>query len=114
MIIEAEIIQYLIAKGIANGNVYAERPETLPNSYVLVQKTGSGRANHICQAMVAIQSVTNGTLLEAAQLNEAVKEAILNMPDETEIFGVRLNSDYNYTNTNTKERRYQAVFDFYY
>ena len=113
-IIEAEVIQYLIDKGLADGAVYAERPDKPEKTYILVQKTGSGRVNHINQAMVAIQSITTGRLINAAKLNEAVKEAMEQMPDEADVFKVQLNSDYNYTNTTTKEHRYQAVFNIYY
>lgn len=114
MLIEAEIIDYLIERNIVGSYVYAERPKDLPAEYILIQKTGSGFRNNINQAMVAIQSISSTSLLNAMLINEQVKEALLEMPDEREVYSVKLNSDYNFTNTNTKEYRYQAVFNFYY
>lgn len=111
MIIEAEIISYLKEKGF---DVYAERPTKLPARYVLVERTGGSRSNTINQSMIAVQSISNESLLEAAELNESVKEAIYEMPSARNVYKAQLNSDYNYTNTTTKEYRYQAVFNFYY
>ena len=50
-------------------------------------------------------------MYEAAVLNEAVKETVEGMIELDEISKIKLNSDYNYTDTTTKEYRYQAVFD---
>ena len=94
--------------------VYMEAPEKRPVSYVIVQKTGSQRNNRIDSATIAVQSIAP-TLQGAAELNESVK-AIMDQLSETEtdIFRAELNSDYNFTNTQTKERRYQAVYDITY
>ncbi|OOV85805.1 hypothetical protein BTA35_0216720, partial [Oceanospirillum linum] len=51
------------------------------------------------------------SMYEAAVLNEAVKETVEGMIELDEISKIKLNSDYNYTDTTTKEYRYQAVFD---
>lgn len=112
MIIEAVILKYLKANGI--NEVYCERPKDLPEEYVLIEKTGSGLSNHINRALVAIQSISQKSLLAAAKLNEDIKSLMLVMPGTTEVFSVKLNSDYNYTNTQTKEYRYQAVFEIYF
>jgi len=91
--------------------VYMEVPETPPASYVVIQKTGSNRTNRIDTAMVAIQSIAD-SLYEAASLNESVKAAMDVFEDvNPEIFRTELNSDYNYTNEETKSRRYQAVYN---
>lgn len=50
-----------------------ETPETMPETYVLIEKTGSGMNNHIKSATFAIQSYAS-SLYEAASLNEIVKE----------------------------------------
>lgn len=90
--------------------VYMERPLDVPESYVLLEKTGSSMENWIYSVMIAVQSYAP-TLLGAAQLNELVKTAMLNMIERGDVSSVRLNSDYNYTDTATKSYRYQAVFD---
>ncbi len=53
-------------------------------------------------------------MYEAAVLNEEVKEAVEGMITLDEVSKVSLNSDYNFTDTTTKEYRYQAVFDINY
>lgn len=90
--------------------VYMEVPEDKPASYVVLDKTGSQRVNRIDRATFAVQSIA-GTLLDAASLNETVKAVMDQLPYLTEeIFSAELNGDYNFTNTATKERRYQAVY----
>lgn len=80
-------------------------------AFYLIQKTGSGKTNHIKRATVAFQSWA-GSMYEAAQMNETLKEIIEQSVVLNEIVSVRLNSDYNFTDTATKHFRYQAVFDF--
>lgn len=106
--IEQTILDYLSARlGVP---VYMEVPSTPPPSFVVLEKTGSGRANHISRATLAVQSYAP-TLLEAAQLNEAVKAAMDNAIDLDEVSRSALNSDYNFTDPQTKRYRYQAVYD---
>lgn len=90
--------------------VYMEVPEAPPNTFVLVEKTGSGRKNRISSAVLAVQSY-GPTLYEAAALNEKVKAAMDALPELDEVCAARLNSDYNYTDTQSKRYRYQAVYD---
>lgn len=97
-------------------HVWLEIPkgETIPQQYVLVDQTGGDRNNHIHTAMIAVQSYAD-TRLDAIDLNEAVKVAMLNRLRELpEICRVELNSDHNFTDTQTREHRYQAVFDITY
>lgn len=77
--------------------------------YVLVDQTGSSNSNHIMTTTVTIQSYgasLNGALL----LNEQVKTAMVGFAGEPEISSVKLESDYNFTNTETKQYRWQAVY----
>lgn len=83
---------------------------TTAEEYVLIEKTGSGKENHINSATFAIQSYST-SLYKAAELNERVKEAMDAMACDTDISKAKLNSDYNYTDTTTKSYRYQAVYD---
>ena len=50
-------------------------------------------------------------MFEAAELNDRVIETMYGLIDYDEVTHVELNSNYNYTDTTTKEYRYQAVFD---
>ncbi|OJG14846.1 hypothetical protein RU96_GL000600 [Enterococcus canintestini] len=89
---------------------FLERPEIVPDSYVLFEKTGSSKSNYLPSSTFAFQSYAP-SMYEAAVLNEAVKEAVEGMIVLDEISKISLNSDYNFTDTTTKEYRYQAVFD---
>lgn len=90
--------------------VYMEIPENPPNTFVLVEKTGSSRTNRVNRATLAVQSWA-GSLLAAAELNERVKAAMDELAEIDDVSACRLNSDYNFTDTTTKHYRYQAVFD---
>lgn len=56
-------------------------------------------------------------MLQAITLNDEVKDALLGDNDSygiidlDEIIQIDLNSDYNFTDTETKEYRYQAIFN---
>ena len=92
--------------------VRMEMPEHPPDALVLVEKTGS-ETDHIRRATLAVQSYAP-SLAEAARLNEQVKEQLGRMPAAEQVFAVRVVSDYNDTDTNTKRYRYQAVVEAVY
>ena len=91
-------------------DVYFEQPETAPESFVLIEKTGSGRTNKLNSSTFAFQSYA-GSMYAAATLNEQVKAAADSLVSLDAIASVSLNSDYNFTDTTTKRYRYQAVYD---
>jgi hypothetical protein len=93
--------------------VYMEVPQSPPNSFVVIEKTGSSERNHIKSAMIAVQTY-GASLYQAATLNEITKDAMIDLIKEDEICGIELNSDYNFTDTSMKKYRYQAVFDVFY
>ena len=108
MIIE-EIIQDYLSKKISCPVLF-ERPEKAKAPYVLIEKTGSGKAEHICSSTVALQSYAD-SLLQAMILNEQVKEAMDTLACIDEVCRSQLNSDYNFTDPTTRQYRYQAVYD---
>ena len=93
--------------------VFMEKPDEEIEEYVLIEKTGSSEEDYIMNAMVIIQRYSN-SLYGAASLNEKVKDKMRNIVSLKEISSVKINSDYNYTDTRTKKYRYQAVFDLFY
>lgn len=93
--------------------VFLEKPSMFRGDYILIEKTGSGKGDQIDSAMVAVQSYS-GSMTGAAELNDMVKEVVLGCIELDEIGSCHLNSDYNYTDTSTKEYRYQAVFNITY
>lgn len=93
--------------------VYAEITEEDVAEFVVVQKTGSSEENYISSATLAVQSYA-ATLYDAASLNEQVKAAMRALRAENSVSAVRLNSDYLFNDTQSKQYRYQAVFDVIY
>ena len=76
-----------------------------------LKKTGGGRNETMPSATFAFQSYST-SLFKAAVLNEAVKNEVDHLVLLDEIRrGVTLNTDYNFTDTTTKQYRYQAVYD---
>ena len=85
-----------------------EAPEQTTD-YVLVDKTGSSRNNHIITSSFAIQSY-GATLYDAMLLNQEVTEVMEGLIELNQITRVELETDYNFTNTATKQYRWQAVY----
>lgn len=92
-----------------NTDVYMTRPEEEPDTYVVIEKTGSTKQNHLSTATFAIQSYAL-TLFDAASLNETVKTAVEASIRLDTITKAELNTDYNFTDPSRKQPRYQAVF----
>lgn len=121
MAIEETLIAYLLNRTSAGTNVYCQKPENPPYEYILLEKTGSDTENKITTSTIAIQSISNslegGSMLQAITLNDEVKDALLGddygygLIELDNIVNVQLNSDYNFTDTETKEYRYQAIFN---
>lgn len=105
--IEKTLLKYL--KENLDVDVYAEEPLKKPSKYVLFERTAQTNQYTIKTTTFAIQSYAP-SLLEAAELNEKVENAMLNMNKLDVINKVQLNSSYNFTDVETKRYRYQAVF----
>ena len=107
--IEKIIYDYLT--DVLSVPVSLEVPKDPPPSYVVMEKTGSGRQDLITSATILFRSYAP-TLYEAALLNETVKEALDASIILDDVTKAKLNSDYNYTDTSKKLYRYQCVYDF--
>src|SRR5690625_2220311 len=111
MLVEEIIIKYLNEN--MSVSAHTEKPENAPKRYILIDKTGSSKSNHLPSATIAFQSYAKSNL-EAAKLNKELKDVVEQMIELDEIRGIELNSDYDFTDTTKKEYRYQAVFDIRY
>ena len=89
-----------------------EHQQNLPKKFILIQKTSGSRENFLNSSTVAIQSYAE-SMFEAAKLNEKIKNLMYDLITVSEVSKVKLNSDYNFTDTETKRYRYQAIFDIY-
>ena len=87
---------------------YVEVPTALTD-FVLLDQTGTSTTNHITTTTIAVQSY-GATLWDAMQLNEKVKAAMRRFARLDNVARVELETDYNFTNTETKQYRWQAVF----
>lgn len=108
--IEKIILDFLISKGI---RAYCEEENNMPKEYVLIDKTGGGGDSMIRNATIAIQSFSISKI-GAAELNEKIIAAMLDITELDDICRCELNSDYDFTDTQKKKYRYQAVFDITY
>ena len=88
--------------------VYMEEPINKPASYVLIERTGSSESDLIESTTLALQSY-GASLYDAAVLNMAVKTRIKQAVELPSVSAVYINSDYNFTDTETKRYRYQCV-----
>jgi hypothetical protein len=109
--IEVTILNYLNSDNRLSAPAFMEIPKTKPSKFFILEKTGSTLENHIYSSTFTIQSYAD-TMYNAALMNEEVVDVMLNgLITEGDIAKVDLNTDYNFTDTTTKQYRYQAVFD---
>lgn len=106
--IEKIILEFL--QSHTDTPVYLEKPYKPPQKMIIVEKTGSTKSNRIDTATIAIQSYAD-TLVNTIELNEEVKGIMEEIEILDDIGGCQFNSDYNYTDTTTKQHRYQAVYN---
>ena len=106
--IEEIIFNYL--KNKTSAKWYLMRPKTVPGKYGLIEKTGQSKDEHLTTSTFAFQSYAP-TLADAAGLSAELKTALEDIVnDVNDISKCSLDSEYNFTNTETKQPRYQAVF----
>lgn len=108
MIIEKKIYDYLKRK--LSVYVGMERPHNPPESYVIIERVGGNEKNFIPQATIAIKSIAP-TLFRAASLDHDVVTAMRDFSAfTTNVSSCTLNADTNFTDTTTKEYRYQSTY----
>ena len=113
--IELTVLNYL-KEAFPNTKVVMEITPGIGDEFILIEKTGSGQSafsvssDLLTRSTFAVQSWA-GSLYRAMSLNAEVVSAMLGITSIKEVSDVELNSDYNYTDTETKHPRYQAVFD---
>lgn len=108
--IEKILLDYINQK--SKVKAFMEKPKSL-QTYVLIEKVGGGEPNHLKSATLAIKSIAP-SLFKTAELNEEVKNIMKAAIELDAIAKIELNTDYNFTDSDSKEYRYQAVFDVIY
>lgn len=116
--IETTVLNYL--NDVLTVPVLMELPEVpsadyrrFPERFVVIEKVGSNRTNHVTRDSIALQSYSTKSLYQAASLDAEVREAMDAIIELDEIGGVRLASNYNFTDPETKRYRYQCVYEIY-
>ena len=107
MIIEKKIYDYL--KSNLSVHVGMERPQDPPESYVIIERVGGYESNFVSQATIAIKSIAP-TLFRAASRDHDVVTAMRDFATVDNVSSCTLNADTNFTDTTTKEYRYQSTF----
>ncbi len=105
-----KIIRDYLNDNLDDVKAHMERPKNPGNKYVLIEKTGAHEEDHIRHSTIAIQSIAP-SLYGAAALDEDVIRLMMDAISLDDVAKVELNSDYNFTNWESKQYRYQAVFD---
>ena len=105
--IEKIVLDYLESK--LDVDCYLEVPND-KSTFIVIEKTGGSDEDGIYGATIAVQSYAT-SLFNAASLNEQVKDAMKDIVELNEVSNCDLNSDYNFTDTQMKKYRYQAVFN---
>lgn len=107
--IESAIIAYLKEK-LPGEKISAEVPKGMPQRFITVERTGSQQLGvGFYESTVAVQSWETSKA-KAAQLSEKVCRAMEIMPDFEDCVTRSTGADYDFTDTETKRYRYQAVF----
>lgn len=107
-----EIVCNYLTKELGIG-AYPEKPSPRPKKYILIEKTGGSSKNYISSATLAIQSIDESKY-KAAILNERVKKVMNKIIELSAIGGIHLNSEGDFTDGDTKEYKYQSVYEIKY
>lgn len=111
--IEKTIMDYL--GQVQELPIYAETPVDPPDEYILIERTGGSEENMIRQAIVILQTITTVSLYRAAQMAEDIRGYMLGLISDGAVFHCSVNAGpYNFTDTSTKNYRYQTVYEIYY
>ena len=91
--------------------VYTDKPKKdVPEEYFLLEKTGGSEREHINRSTIALQAYA-ASRYRAAQLIEDANAAVLHeLIKQDEISDAEINGSGSFTDTATKQYRYQSVF----
>lgn len=106
------IIRDYLAEALS-APVFMEFPTNAPARFVILKKGDTTRENRI-ETAVFIPESYESSMLEAAKLNQLVKEAMDELTDLDEISASYLVADYPAFDEKNKRYRYQAVYNVTY
>ena len=106
--IEITLKQYL--ETVVSKPVYLEIPKDAAKEYYAIERVGGSEDDGVKTSQITIES-HGKSLYESAVMDEAIIEAMENATICSEIYGTRLNSHYNATDTERLIYKYKALFD---
>lgn len=107
--IEKIAVKYLNSK--LSSPAYAGEPDRKEGNYVTIEKTGTQRYLYAERSTLSVVSWAD-SILEAAKLNEEVKEQMLLLPESEEtVAECELSSDAFFSDTVLKKYGYQAFYE---
>ena len=116
---EEIMINYLTENAIAGigTHIYAEKPVDQEDAYILIRRTGGSERDYIRSYLMITEVCVrrdeeNGlTKLYAAEIFEELLQKMRSIADTTALYGCHKNSDYDATDPESKEYRYQALWE---
>ena len=119
MTVEEIIIDYLTENSITGigEHVYAEKPVDQEDAYILIRRTGGSERDYIRSYLMITEVCVrrdegNGlTKLYAADIFEELLRKMQSITGTTALYGCHKNSDYDATDPDSKEYRYQALWE---
>jgi len=110
--IEKNVIKYLKSK--LTVPVYmGEAPAKKPQEYVVLEVIDGGRVNYIDAVTFNIMSYST-TLLNAAELNQSVKEAMYNIVELDQVSSSKCGGGGQSIDTAIKGYAYECIFNLVY
>lgn len=106
--IELIVLRYL--ESVLNIPILTEANNKEQEEFITIEKLGGGMENHLYFSTISIQSYSD-TKYHAAMLSKKVIEAMGGLVKLDDISKVRLVNDYDFTDTEMKRFRYQAIFE---
>lgn len=112
--VEIEVIGWLGSILSDTWLVFGDKPEDLPTSYVLVDRTGGGReAMVLDQAEILIEVYHKSSRQIASDMAYEIADAIPNLTSIECITRAKVNSVVNLDDTITQYHRYQIYCDVF-
>lgn len=91
--------------------VYTDKPkEDIPDEYFVFEKTGGSFEDHIHKSTIALQSYAKSRYRASKLIDEANAAMIYELIKLDDISGVEMSGTGSFTDTTTKQHRYQSVF----
>ena len=93
-------------------DVYLMLPINKPKEFISFERIGGNYDNMLKSSTFTIQS-WGESLFSVATLNERIKDYLNEFVENEKVSKVKINSDYNFTDTTTKKYRYQIVVEIW-